>query len=593
MSCPICHQALPPGSSDCPQCAAQALGRDTTLKLRYRLAGLIGRGGFGLTYQAIDLTTGELVALKELYPDGASRVGRDVVPTHTLRLDQFQTLRGRFLEVMRSLALLPHPNLLPILDVFEQHGTAYAATPLLRGLTLAERLSRTGPLLSPEVRRVATGLAGALRALHAAGYLHRDLKPSNVFLCDDGRVLLIDMDTVHSKDTAGFALPRLVSSGYTPIEQYAGNAQFSPAVDIYALGATLYHALLGQMPPSATDLITGTASLDPHPPSAEPALSNAISRAMAMRALDRPQDIQAFLELLDDATPERSPQEARKPLTFRAHSSAVTALVHDHRGLLMSTSADHTAKLWSLTELHSAAVPVATFQDHSDAVRSAAFAGAAGWVTGGDDGQAVLRHTRGGHARRLRHAEAVVALSATDHLLACATRARQVQIWSLEHEELLATSQRLPHWPTALHHVPGGALFAGLQDGRLLLLHGESARLQAERQAHEGRVTSLASCAGKVYSTGIDAHLRCWSPLGELIADVVVGHLPLQGVVAQPDSGLVYAVNAAGTVYRIDAVTFEPEQIHALSGEPSALTLTSTALIIGLTDGRVTSVPLT
>ncbi len=131
---------------------------------------------------------------------------------------------------MRSLALLPHPNLLPILDVFEQHGTAYAVTPLLKGLTLAERLSRTGPLLSPEVRRVATGLAGALRALHAEGYLHRDLKPSNVFLCDDGRVLLIDMDTVHSKDTAGFALPRLVSSGYTPIEQYAGNAQFSPAV---------------------------------------------------------------------------------------------------------------------------------------------------------------------------------------------------------------------------------------------------------------------------------------------------------------------------------------------------------------------------
>lgn len=239
---------------------------------------------------------------------------------------------------------------------------------------------------------------------------------------------------------------------------------------------------------------------------------------------------------------------------------------------------------------------MSVFHDHHDAVRAGAYSASAGWITGGDDGQAVVRQTRDrdSYARRLPHAEAVVAMSTTAERLACATRDRYVQIWSLAEEARLAKSERLPHWPTALHYTPDGAgLFVGLQDGRLFLLHGGSTRLLAERRAHEGRITALTSLPGVMYSAGADGHLRCWTLLGELLADVPVSHAALQGLAADPGNGRVYVVDAAATLYQVDAATFEAQRRLTLPGEPGALTVIGTTLFAGLSDGRITTVPLT
>ena len=308
-TCPFCGSPAAPSDTVCHVCGA-ALGRGgatalltlppgTTLQGgQYVLDRVLGQGGFGITYDARDTRLGMRVAVKELFVDGSTRRGLTVLPPLSQGAEVFAATRRGFLEEAQVLARFNDPSIVRVLNYFEENGTAYLVMEFLEGETLGEAIVKRGPLPPLVAAQVADSVAHALEVVHAAGLLHRDIKPDNIFLHHSGRIILIDFGSVRAFDSGKtVAHTRLVTPGYAPLEQYSSAAKFGPYTDLYALGATLFHALTGQMPPAATDLSLGTP-LPPLPPGTPPNLREAVLSCMAPRIENRPQSAQALRRIL-------------------------------------------------------------------------------------------------------------------------------------------------------------------------------------------------------------------------------------------------------------------------------------------------------
>ncbi|MDZ7702944.1 MAG: protein kinase [Trueperaceae bacterium] len=309
--CPHCGAPVALGASSCPACGGPLQRHlKTGHKLangRYSVGRVLGQGGFGITYQGADTRLGRSVAIKELFPEGATRRGSQLVAPLSRGSGSFAEVKTRFTEEAQLLAQFNHPGIVAVLGVFEENQTAYIVMEFLRGETLAQRVQRGGPLMVGEGLELALRLADALDVVHQAGLLHRDIKPDNILLEDAGRAVLIDFGSAraYSQDQT-VSHTRLVTPGYAPPEQYTSQARFGPYTDLYALAATLYHALSGQQPPPATDRLMG-AELPPLPDSVPRPLSDALTRTLALPIAERPADVDAFVGLLPTA-PRQKPQ---------------------------------------------------------------------------------------------------------------------------------------------------------------------------------------------------------------------------------------------------------------------------------------------
>lgn len=302
MLCPTCSALLPDGVNICPTCGSpvspQVLPVGTVLQNKYRLDGVLGQGGFGITYAATQTQIGSRLAIKELFPDGTVRLGKTIQPPASLGAEGWEQTKRNFSDEARTLARFSEPDIVRVQDYFEENGTSYMVMERLAGESLQQRLDRVGKLPPAEVEKIAAHVAQALTTVHRAGLLHRDIKPANIYLEASGRVVLVDFGSARefvSGKTTSYT--RLVSPGYAPLEQYGSVARFGPYSDIYALGATLYHALSGAMPPAATDLVQGV-ELPALPASAPAPLRAVIERAMSPRVAERPQDAPALLQML-------------------------------------------------------------------------------------------------------------------------------------------------------------------------------------------------------------------------------------------------------------------------------------------------------
>jgi len=321
ITCPYCGTSNDNDAPVCTVCggilAANTLHlRQGSILGRYELGKVLGQGGFGVTYAGRDTLLGRGVAVKELFPEGSSRRGSSVVPP---RSSNFVLEREKFLEEARTLAQFDHPSIVRVWDAFELNGTAYLVMEFLRGETLGKRMER--PLSSGEVEDIARKILGGLEQVHAANMLHRDIKPDNIYLTQDARAVLIDFGSARAFAEGGAASThtRLVTPGYAPPEQYASSAKFGPYTDLYALGATLYHALSGKMPPPATDRMLGTA-LEPLPNSVPVGLRLLIERCMALEVVKRPQSVLEVIGLL--SADARVPVSSSAPYSNPPTSSA-------------------------------------------------------------------------------------------------------------------------------------------------------------------------------------------------------------------------------------------------------------------------------
>jgi eukaryotic-like serine/threonine-protein kinase len=197
---------------------------------RYELGPLLGQGGNGRVYRAMDRSLRRRVAVKLLHDAEASA-------EHAARFEREISLQ----------AGLGHANLIPVLDAGLDEGRRYLVMPLIQGTTLADRIV-FGPLAGREAKTIGVALAGALECVHTHGVVHRDVKPSNVLLGRDGQVFLADFGIAcrHGEPDQA-APPRFSMTGtaaYLAPEQVESGTIGYPG-DVYALGLVLLEALTG------------------------------------------------------------------------------------------------------------------------------------------------------------------------------------------------------------------------------------------------------------------------------------------------------------------------------------------------------------
>src|SRR5215470_2039346 len=263
MQCTSCSADLPVGSRFCLSCgraigpvsqastamaagvgAVAGVGRlissdsipvggltpGTVLATRYRIIGLLGRGGMGEVYRADDLKLGQPVALKFL--------------PRELSADPVR--RERFFAEVRITRQLAHPNICRVYDIAEVNGQHFLSMEFIDGEDLASLLKRIGYLPNEKALDIARQLLSGLTVAHERGVLHRDLKPSNIMIDGHGRVRITDFGlaiaTTDEQQPVGDASG---TPAYMAPEQLAGKGA-TVRSDIYALGLVLYEILSGK-----------------------------------------------------------------------------------------------------------------------------------------------------------------------------------------------------------------------------------------------------------------------------------------------------------------------------------------------------------
>jgi serine/threonine protein kinase len=226
-----------------------AEGEGRLLGGRYRLQSVLGRGGMGIVWRAVDEVLGRDVAVKEvLVPRGLEDDARGI-------------LHQRMLREARAAARLSHPGIVTVHDVVEEDGSPWIVMEFVEARTLQDIVDDDGPLPPGQVAEIGRQLLGALRTAHVAGILHRDVKPANVMLSED-RAVLTDFGIAHMEGDVSLTQTGIVmgSPAYISPERAQGDRPGPPA-DLWALGATLYMAVEGNPPHDREDVLSTLAAV--------------------------------------------------------------------------------------------------------------------------------------------------------------------------------------------------------------------------------------------------------------------------------------------------------------------------------------------
>lgn len=215
----------------------------------FEIVGVLGAGGFGVTYLAKDVNLSSLRVIKEFYP--SHLVERDTSRRVTVRSreeePQFESGLRSFLREAQVAASLAHPNICRVLRYFEANGTGYFAMEYSEGETLGARLQRSdGPPSEEELLDAILPILDALEYIHSRSLVHRDVKPANIFLRTVGGPLLIDFGAARQATKGTRPLTAILTPGYAPPEQYGGDTAQGPYTDIYAIGAVMYRMVSGK-----------------------------------------------------------------------------------------------------------------------------------------------------------------------------------------------------------------------------------------------------------------------------------------------------------------------------------------------------------
>jgi serine/threonine-protein kinase len=300
---------------------ALAIGPESVIA-GYRIAALIGRGGMGVVYEAVQLTLDRPVALKLINP---------------ARADDSE-FRARFVRESHVAAGLEHPHVIPVYEAREDGGLLFIAMRLVRGPSLAELLAAEAPLDTQRAARLVAQVASALGAAHAQGLVHRDVKPGNILLHEGEHAYLTDFGVTRELGSDGLtaAGELLGTVDYMAPEQSVGE-RVGPAADIYSLGCVLYEALTAQVPyPAGADGARIAAHLhDPIPrasehwPAVPAALDVVVEHALAKQPTARFISANAFAAaLLSAAGLDPAPEPAapiRRPPSMTGDQATIAS----------------------------------------------------------------------------------------------------------------------------------------------------------------------------------------------------------------------------------------------------------------------------
>lgn len=276
----------------------------TRLNNRYLIQGVLGEGGFGITYVGMDEVLCQKVAVKEFFPRGAitrnNQQTNEVVSVYGTKAANFHQGEEKFLQEARTLAQFNNvPGVVRVQDFFRENGTAYIVMEYLEGITLKQYLQTYGPICVEEMQNIFAPILEALDKIHQNGVIHRDISPDNIMCLPEGEVKLMDFGAARDyTDYSAEGLSVILKMGFAPIEQYDSHGKQGPWTDIYALGATMYQCLTGRKPDDATKRSLEDTLVSPSMLGVciAPPVEYAIMRALQIRPADRYQNLGEFCE---------------------------------------------------------------------------------------------------------------------------------------------------------------------------------------------------------------------------------------------------------------------------------------------------------
>jgi serine/threonine-protein kinase len=317
MQCPACGRDLPESSRFCLACGVRveisltltaAPGPPTSwdaldgaqfipgtvLAGRYRIVGLLGRGGMGEVYRAEDLKLGQPVALKFLPKEVTDRADR----------------LARFHQEVRLARQVSHPNVCRVHDIAEVNGQHFLSMEYIDGEDLASLLRRIGRLPSDKALELARQLCAGLAAAHDRKVLHRDLKPANVLIDGRGRARLADFGLANLDEQQRDVRDVAGTPGYMAPEQQEGR-EVTTRTDVYALGLVLYEMFTGKRALTEDGALVGgrnqhgapPSSPSTHVPDLDPAIERVILRCLELNPGRRPASALAVAAALPGGNP--------------------------------------------------------------------------------------------------------------------------------------------------------------------------------------------------------------------------------------------------------------------------------------------------
>ncbi len=285
----------------------------------FEVTSVLGRGGMGVVYAAVD-SSGRKVALKSILPELATD----------------QEAVSRFRREGQAASAVVHPNVVRFIGRGEENGVPYLVFELVEGGSLKEKVAREGRLPWREAASIGAGIARGLVAIHAAGLIHRDLKPENVLVDADGTPRISDLGLVRLDTTLRAESHGLTNTGdvvgtpaYMAPEQAKGEKGVTASADLYALGGVLHFLMVGEPPFSGTGLtLLRKHILDsPRPvsetrPGVPPRLDRLVLQLLAKKPAQRPRSALKVVRELEAIVAGRE----RDPATWKPVAAIIALL---------------------------------------------------------------------------------------------------------------------------------------------------------------------------------------------------------------------------------------------------------------------------
>lgn len=300
----------------------------TLLHGQYRITRFLNNGGFGITYLAKDSLDRDVV-IKECFADAFCRRTNTIVTARSrAHQNELKSIIRHFIDEARRLAKLKHPNIVGVHQVFEDNDTAYMAIDYIEGKDLLDLLDDPATRPTPEqIVEITRKLLSAIGYVHDHGLLHRDISPDNILITKDGEPILIDFGAAREHAVDGgrkHSALRVVKDGYSPQEFYIPGSEQGPWSDLYALAASLYHAIKGEPPVNGQMRLAAIAEQRPDPyeplagriPGYPPGFLEAIDKAMSTRPADRLQSAAEWLAMLDNPQAASAGGDAEKAVSW-------------------------------------------------------------------------------------------------------------------------------------------------------------------------------------------------------------------------------------------------------------------------------------
>ena len=273
IQCPACLTDNPDGATRCSTCGYEPLDASsdsptTTTSIyhlppgvllkqgQYQIEKVLGEGGFGITYKGINKQNNSLIAIKELWAEKGARQNNNLIWPNSISPKDKQLQIRKFKLEASNQQKCHHPNIAQVYDWFEENDTVYIIMEFIPGKSLFSLLKEEGALSENRVKHYFIQIAEALKVVHANNFLHRDIKPDNILINSQDRAILIDFGATREFiDGLSGDMSQIVTPGYAPYEQYSYHSKRFQATDFYALCASMYELLTGELPIDAVERV--------------------------------------------------------------------------------------------------------------------------------------------------------------------------------------------------------------------------------------------------------------------------------------------------------------------------------------------------